>query len=98
MVIIVLATHLVWSIYFKYSFYRSGLEHDDMKIFYNYLITSLFPAHFSTSDIQVCSAYLYRMYAYWCYMLVWFILQQSGATHFQFATHAPTSQSPQGGW
>ena len=35
--------------------YRSGLEHDDMKIFYNYLTTSLFPAHFSTSDIQVCN-------------------------------------------
>ncbi|XP_065899757.1 vacuolar fusion protein CCZ1 homolog [Dysidea avara] len=52
----------------------SGLEHDDMQIFYNYLVTSLFPAHFSSSDIQ-----------------------QSGATTFQFATQAPTNQSPQGG-
>ena len=53
-------------------FCRSGLEHDDMKIFYNYLTTSLFPAHFSTSDIQVCNVWYRYLYGgvYFCYDIV----------------------------
>ena len=45
-----------------------------MKIFYNYLITSLFPAHFATSDIQVCNpcgAYMCMLINGVCFMVVY---------------------------
>ena len=43
-------------LFLSFSLPRSGLEQDDIKIFYQYLLSWLFPSHFGTTDHSMTSS------------------------------------------